>query len=71
MIHTVAAQWHPLRPYRLNLMWRMGEFRTMQWDQSHTFLLPPPLSWSALSLMALISIALLATAVRVTDQQDF
>jgi ABC-type transport system involved in multi-copper enzyme maturation permease subunit len=71
MIHTVAAQWHPLRQYRLNLMWRMGEFRTMQWDQSHTFLLPPPLSWTALFVMALISTVLFATAARVTDRQDF
>jgi ABC-type transport system involved in multi-copper enzyme maturation permease subunit len=71
MIHTVAAQWHPLRPYRLNLMWRMGEFRTMQWDQSHMFLLPPPLSWTALFVIALISVALFATAARVTDRQDF
>ena len=71
MVHSVAAQWHPLTPYRLNLMWRMGEFRTMQWDQSHTFLLPPPLSWVALFVMALISTALFGAAVRVTDRQDF
>lgn len=71
MLHTAVAQWHPLRPYRLNLMWIMGEFRTMHWDAGHTMLLPPPLSWSALSAMALISTALLAAAFRVTARQDF
>lgn len=44
---------------------------TMHWDQSHTFLLPSPLSWTALFVMALISTVLLAMAARVTDRQDF
>jgi ABC-type transport system involved in multi-copper enzyme maturation permease subunit len=71
MIHTVIAQWAPLRPYRLNLLWRMGEFNMMRWDSSHTLLLPPSLSWIALSVMALISIALFAAAIRVSERQDF
>lgn len=71
MVHTIVVQWRPLRPYRLNLLWRMGEFQTMEWDASHTLFLPPPLSWVALSVMALISIALFAAAIHVTDRQDF
>jgi hypothetical protein len=71
MLHTVVAQWHPLRPYRLNLMWIMGEFRTMRWDPEHPMLLPPPLSWAAILVMALISTAVFAAAIRVTDRQDF
>ncbi|HEX4750454.1 MAG TPA: hypothetical protein VH302_12995 [Bryobacteraceae bacterium] len=71
MLHTVLAQWHPLKPYRLNLMWIMGEYRTMQWDTAHTMLLPPPLSWTVLWVLALISTAVFAGAIRVTARQDF
>jgi ABC-type transport system involved in multi-copper enzyme maturation permease subunit len=71
MVHTSAVQWRPLAPYRLNLLQIMGEFKSMRWDQGHTLLLPPPLPWTALFVMAMISIALFAAAIRVTQRQDF
>ena len=71
MVHTLVANWRPLAPYRLNLLWRMGEFKTMHWDPSHTILSPSPLSFSALFVMVLISTALFAAALVVTNRQDF
>lgn len=71
MVHTLVAQWQPLAPYRLNLMWRMGEFKTMHWDPHHALLLPSPLSFTALLVMVLISTALFAAALTVTNRQDF
>jgi ABC-type transport system involved in multi-copper enzyme maturation permease subunit len=71
MVHTVVAAWHPLSPYRLNVMWIMGEFRTMHWDASHVLLLPPPLAWTRMSIMALLALLLLTSALRITRRQDF
>jgi len=71
MIHTFVAAWRPLVPYRVNLMWVMGEFKTMHWDAAHAFLYPPPLSWARMFVMALISFLVLSVAVRVTCRQDF
>jgi ABC-2 type transport system permease protein len=71
VVHTYFAAWYRLAPYRLNLMWVMGEFRTMSWDATHSMLQPPPLPWARLSLMALFACVLLATAVRLTQRQDF
>ena len=71
MVDSLVAQWQPLAPYRLNLMWRMGEFKTMHWDPSHTLLLPSSLSFTALFVMVLTSTALFAAALVVTNRQDF
>ena len=71
MLHTVVAAWRPLAPYRLNLMWIMGEFQKMQWDASHTLLLPPPIAWLRMSTLALIALGLFFVALRVTRRQDF
>lgn len=71
VVDTLVAAWHPLRPYRLNLMWIMGEFRTLRWDAAHSILYPPPLSWARMFVMALFSFVLLSAAVRVTYRQDF
>ncbi|HKO13776.1 MAG TPA: hypothetical protein VJV22_17535 [Acidobacteriaceae bacterium] len=70
-LHTFVAASHPLAPYRLQLMWIMGEFRTMRWDAAHDLLQPPPLSWLRLLVMALLAFLLFSAAVRVTDRQDF
>ena len=71
MVHTVIAAWHPLAPYRLNVMWIMGEFRTMYWDTAQNLLLPPPLSWLRMSVLALIAFLLFSASVRITQRQDF
>jgi hypothetical protein len=71
VVHTFVAAWHPLAQYRLNLLWIMGEFRAMSWDAAHSLLQPPPLSWSRISIMALIAFLLFSAAVRVTHRQDF
>jgi ABC-type transport system involved in multi-copper enzyme maturation permease subunit len=69
--HTLVAGWSPLAPYRLNLMWIMGEFQTMRWDAMHTLLQPPPLSWLQMSTLALIAFLLFSAAVGVTRRRDF
>jgi ABC-2 type transport system permease protein len=69
--HTFVAAWRPLAPYRLHLMWIMGEFRSMGWDAAHNLLQPPPLSWLRMSVMALVASVLFSAALRVTDRQDF
>lgn len=71
LAHTWVAGLHALAPYRLNLLWNMGEFGTMRWDQAHTLLSPPPLSWTRMSLMALFSFLLLSAAIGLTRRQDF
>jgi ABC-type transport system involved in multi-copper enzyme maturation permease subunit len=71
MVHTFVAAWRPLVRYRLNLMWVMGEFRTMRWDPAHHSLYPPALSWVRIFVMALISSLVLLAAVRITRRQDF
>ena len=71
MVHTVIAAWHPLSPYRLNLMWFMGEFQTMRWDAAHILLLPPPLAWVRMSVMTLLALLLFSSALRITQHQDF
>lgn len=71
VFHTLVASWHPLVPYRLNLLWIMGEFRRMHWDAAHTQLQPPALSWPRMSVMALFAFLLFSTAIRMTDKQDF
>jgi ABC-type transport system involved in multi-copper enzyme maturation permease subunit len=71
MVEVLIADWRPLRPHRLNLMWTMGEFGTMHLDVSSNLMVSGPLPW--LRLIALISIAatLLWAGVRVTQKQDF
>ena len=71
MVHALVATWHPLISYRLNLMWIMGEFRTMHWNAAHTLLQPSPLSWPRMFVMALLALLLFSAAVRVTRRQDF
>jgi ABC-type transport system involved in multi-copper enzyme maturation permease subunit len=71
MVHTVIAAWRPLVPYRLSLMWIMGEFQAMHWDAAHNLLLPPPVSWLRISVMALIAFLMFSVAVRITQRQDF
>lgn len=71
VVHTIVAGWHPLARYRLNLLWIMGEFRTMQWNTAHTLLEPPPLSALRLLLLALIAFLLVFVAIGVTYKQDF
>jgi ABC-type transport system involved in multi-copper enzyme maturation permease subunit len=71
VLHTLVASWGPLRPYRLNLLWIMGEFGTMHWDPQRTILLAGPLPWLALFVMMLIASVLFCAAARATQQQDF
>lgn len=71
VVHALVSAWHPLAPYRLNLMWMMGEFRTMHWNAAHTLLQPPPLSWLRMAALAALACALLAASARVTRRQDF
>ncbi|KAA6459540.1 hypothetical protein DYQ86_15565 [Acidobacteria bacterium AB60] len=71
VLHTFVAAWHPLAGYRLNLMWVMGEFQTMRWNVAHTLLLPPPLSWLRMCVMACFALLLLSAAIRVTNKQDY
>jgi hypothetical protein len=71
VIHTFVAAWRPLAPYRLNLLWIMGEFRAMHWDATQSLLQPPPLPWPRMSVMVLVIFVLFTAAVRVTYQQEF
>lgn len=68
---ALVAQWAPLRPYRLNLLWTMGEFGTMRWDSQHNVLLSSPLPWVRLLIIALIASGLFALSARITQRQDF
>jgi len=68
---SLVAQWAPLRPYRLNLMWTMGEFGTRHWDPQHNVLLSSPLPWTRLLIIALIASGLFALSARTTQRQDF
>ena len=71
VLDTFVGAWHPLAVYRLNLMWIMGEFKTMRWNAEHSLLQPPPLSWPRISVMVFLAALLLSAAIRVTDEQDF
>lgn len=67
----LVANVRPLQPYQVNILQTMGEFGTMHWNADHTLLVPSPLSWVRIGIFLLISATLLATAVRITQRQDF
>ena len=71
MLQSLSASWPALRPYRLNLMWTMGEVERVHWDSQHNFLISDPLAWARLLIMMLIALVLLALAVRITKKQNF
>jgi ABC-2 type transport system permease protein len=71
MLQTLVALWRPLKPYRLNLLWTMGEFETMHWDVQRHLLVAGSMPWARLSAIMLIACAMLALAVRITYRQDF
>ena len=69
-LQSLAAIWGPLKPYRLNLMWTMGD-STMRWNPQRTFLISGPLPWARLLVIMLIAFAMLVLAARITEKQDF
>ena len=71
MLELSISMWPPLRPYRLNLMWTMGEFGTMHWDSHHRFLLSDPLPWARLLIIMLIAFGMFTLAARITQKQDY
>jgi ABC-2 type transport system permease protein len=71
MLQVLIALWQPLRPYRLNLMWTMGEFGTMRWDANHSLLLTGPLPWTRLAVIIVIAAGFLGLSVKITQHQDF
>lgn len=71
MVQALIAQWAPLRPYRTNLLWTMGEFGIMRWDAQHAVLTAGPLPWTRLLVLALIASSLFALSARITQRQDF
>ncbi|HEU4414171.1 MAG TPA: hypothetical protein VFT65_05260 [Candidatus Angelobacter sp.] len=61
----------PLQPYRLKLLHIISEFGTMRWDAQHLVLSSGPLPWARLAIFSVASVAMLWTAVRVTQRQNF
>jgi ABC-2 type transport system permease protein len=70
-LHTVVAEWAPLRPYRVNIMWMMGDFGQIRWNDSHTQLLVSPFPIARMVTLAAIALLLLWAASAVTTRQDF
>lgn len=71
MLQALIGNWPALRPYRLNMMWTMGEFGTMHWDAQHNFLLSGPLPWARLLVIMLMAMGMLVLAAQITARQDF
>ncbi|HEX4808531.1 MAG TPA: hypothetical protein VH325_06360 [Bryobacteraceae bacterium] len=71
MLEVLISNWPSLRPYRLNLMWTMGEFGTMHWNPEHNLLLAGPLPWPRLLTIMAIALCMLALAARITQKQDY
>lgn len=71
MLEVLIADWRPLRLYRLNLMWTMGEFGTMHFDSQSKLLLSGPLPWLRLITLLTVATALLAASARITQKQEF
>lgn len=71
MLEVLISDWPSLRPYRLNLMWTMGEFGTMHWNPQHNLLLTGPFPWARLLTIMAVALAMLALAARITQKQDF
>ncbi|MGH7783539.1 MAG: hypothetical protein ACREO5_06845, partial [Candidatus Binatia bacterium] len=71
MLQALIAVWTPLRPYRLNLLWTMGEFGTMRWDPQLNALIGAPLPWWRLLTVMLIAFGMLVFATRIAQRQDF
>lgn len=71
MLEVLIADWRPLRPHRLNLMWTMGEFGTMHFDAHSNLVLTGAFPWMRLICLLTIAAALLAVTSRVTQKQDF
>ncbi len=71
MLEALISNWPSLRPYRLNVMWTMGEFGTMHWNSQHNLLLTDPLPWARLLTIMVIALGMLALAARITQRQDF
>jgi ABC-type transport system involved in multi-copper enzyme maturation permease subunit len=71
MLQSLTGNWPALRPYRLNLMWTMGEVGRVHWDSQHNFLISDPLLWARLLIIMLTALVMLASAARITERQDF
>ncbi len=71
ILNAGVSSWPPVRDWRLNLMWTMGDFNTMHWDPELNLLLSAPLPWARLAVITFLTLCLLAAAVRSTRKQDF
>lgn len=60
-----------IRAWHVNLMWTMGDFNTMHWDRGQNLLLSAPLPLARLAVIMVLTLCLLAAAVRSTRKQDF
>jgi ABC-2 type transport system permease protein len=70
-VQALVASWRPLLPYRLNILWTIGEFGNMHWDPQHVSLISGPLPGTRLVTILLISLGLLVAAERITQRQDY
>ncbi len=71
MLQALVADWKPLKPYRTNLFWTMGEFGRMHWGARHNLLMSDSLPWERLLMIMLIAFGMFALAVRVSQKQEF
>jgi ABC-type transport system involved in multi-copper enzyme maturation permease subunit len=70
-LQPLLALWGPLQPYRLNILWTMGEFGTMHWDAQNTLLLTGPLPWQRLLTIMLLAFIILASTCPIAERQDY
>jgi ABC-type transport system involved in multi-copper enzyme maturation permease subunit len=70
-IQALVAAWHPLVPYRVNILWTINAYPNMSWNPDHTLLLSGPLPWTRLVTILLVSFGLLGMATLITRRQDF
>lgn len=68
---ALVSSWPPVRAYRLNLMWTMGDFHAMHWDPGLNLLLSSPLPWATLAVIISLALCMLAGSVSSTRKQDF
>jgi ABC-2 type transport system permease protein len=71
ILNAGVSSWSPIRDWRLNLMWTMGDFNTMHWDPGLNLLVSAPLPWARLAAIMFVTLCLLAAAVRSIRKQDF